>query len=140
MRSLLAALLVALALPACEDKTVPDDGFDTMPMDVPPPEPTACRELATCTQNECSDDGDLWRLERRCEEADADPMDGLEPEAGCATVVADIETCLAMCQEAAGASDADRALVDEENSCVARAETADDREACDAIVVECGPA
>ncbi len=130
MRRLAALALALLVLaPACEDKTVDDNGFDSMPMmDVPAPEPTACRDFRSCVP---SCDGALYDVQANCEAAET-------PGPECATIDADVMACLAECAEAEPEADADdRALVDELQRCVARAETDEDDAACDALAAEC---
>ncbi len=137
MRRLAALALALLVLaPACEDKTVDDNGFDSMPMmDVPAPEPTACRDFMTCVQD-CA--GTAYRLEANCEEAEADPEDAIEPGPECPTIAADIDSCLESCAADVPEADADdRALADEAERCAARVETADDQAACNVLDDEC---
>lgn len=135
MRSCLAALALLALAPACGDKPVDGDGFDTMPttMDVPEPEPTACREVLTCLQADCG--GNLHREEATCEAAEAA---GEEPAAGCTDVAERIEACVAMCSAAVPESTpSDAALADDASSCAARVSTADDQQACDVLFDEC---
>lgn len=138
MRRLAALALALLVLaPACEDKTVDDNGFDSMPMmDVPAPEPTACRDFMTCV-DDCLG-VPAYNIQANCEEAESDPEDGLEPGPDCATVDSEIDACLATCtDDVAEASADDRMLADEASRCAARVETAEDQDACDLLFDEC---
>jgi hypothetical protein len=137
MRPLLAALLVALALPACEDKPVPDDGFDTMqPMDVPADEPTACRDFRSCVQT--CDEPTKYAVQANCEDAAADPDDDVVPGPECDSIDATIAACLAFCaDEVPEATADDRDLADDASRCAARVEDINDQAVCDLLSDEC---